>query len=344
MLVNKVKPLVEEVCNKTAKKLGSALLAKTWKFGQSSLRLVLTRDNWLALLAYFDVPQGLTKDTAQSVRQKVMSAPERVDYVHRAFCTKSPSSRLGMAKFRDDGILLPFGQPRGAFTVPNACQLFMEFHARLRSVPVTFELLHIDARFLPSVLVGQHFDRIDVSNISDAGYLGINDTLKIFAPLLQISSINRHATLVTLFLNAVAQMRIWAESTPIFVDCPIRENPSEQIRKVLQYMPELGRQVLHPYDPTAIKLFAGLGLVHDMEKHFNCYMDLQEFADAALGAGVQMKSAHTIIDPWPMKVSGGRPTSKAKEEFARLLSSGHTGQERFVEWKLITGGDVEDVI
>lgn len=45
-------------------------------------------------------------------------------------------------------------------------QLFMDFHARLRSVPVTFELLHGDARHLPSVLVGQHFDRIDVSLLS----------------------------------------------------------------------------------------------------------------------------------------------------------------------------------
>lgn len=75
----------------------------------------------------------------------------------------------------------------------------------------------------------------------------------------------------------------------------------------------------------------------------NSYMEVHRFADAALGAGLQMKPTHTIIDPWPMKFSGGRATSKAKEEFALLLSSNHTGQERFVEWKLMTEVAVEDV-
>lgn len=121
MLVNKLKPMIEDVCKKTTRKIGSVLLAKTWKFGESSLRLALTRDNWLALLPYFDVPQGLTKETAQTVRRRVVSAPERIDHLHGVFCSKSPSSRLGIAKFRDDGMLLPFGQPRGAFTVPNPC-------------------------------------------------------------------------------------------------------------------------------------------------------------------------------------------------------------------------------
>ncbi|RYP29499.1 hypothetical protein DL767_006689 [Monosporascus sp. MG133] len=341
MLRDKLKPMVEYVCNKIAQKPGSALLGRTWKFGESSLRLVLTRDNWFSLLSYFDVPQGLAKDAAQHLRQMVVSAPERVDYVERAMCTKSPSARLGIAKFRSDGILLPFGQPRGAFAIPNPCAC--PVITRLRSMPVTFDLLHVDARLLPNALVGQHFDRIDVSNICDMGYLGIDTTLKTFAPLLQLPSVNQHATLVTLFLNAVAEMKMMAASIPAFIDYPLREDHREQMKKVLQYMPELGRQVSQPYDPSAIKLISALSLVHDMDKNFNRYMEVHEFADVALGVGLQMKAAHTIIDAWPMKLSDGRPTSKAKEDFALLLSSCHTGQERFVEWKLTAEASAEDV-
>lgn len=111
-----------------------------------------------------------------------------------------------------------------------------------------------------------------MSNICEDHYLGIDDTLKIFAPLLQTFLINRHATLVTLFLNSIDEMRMLAQHIPIFVDCPFRENQMEQTKKVLQYMPELGRRVSHPYHPTSIKLIVGLSLVHDMEKHFNRYV------------------------------------------------------------------------
>ncbi|RYP39103.1 hypothetical protein DL766_000559 [Monosporascus sp. MC13-8B] len=389
MLRDKLKPMVEYVCNKIAQKPGSALLGKTWKFGESSIRLVLTRNNWFSLLSYFDVPQGLAKDAAQYLRQMVVSAPERVDYVEREMCTKSPSARLGIAKFRGDGILLPFGQPRGAFAIPNPTlfhsphewpmmddadptsgwsmksflesgvgpakndvygklyhylkHLFADFHGRLRSMPVTFDLLHVDARLLPGALVGQHFDRIDVSNICDMGYLGIDTTLKTFAPLLQLPSVNEYATLVTLFMNAVAEMRMMAASTLPFIDYPFREDHREQMKKVLQYMPELGRRVSRPYDPSVIKLISALSLVHDMDKNFNRYMEVHEFAGVALGVGLQMKAAHTIIDAWPMKLSDGRPTPKAKEDFALLLSSCYTGQERFVEWKLTAEASAEDV-
>ncbi|KAI0005245.1 hypothetical protein F4779DRAFT_633541 [Xylariaceae sp. FL0662B] len=389
VLLNKVKPMVESVCDKIAQKPGSALLGKTWKFGKSSLRLVLTRDNWLSLLSYFDVPQGLDKDAAQRVRQRVMSAPERVDYVDRAMCTMSPSARLGMAKFRQDGILLPFGQPRGVFTVPNPTlfhsavewpmldnadptsgwsvrsflefdagparndvygklyhflkHLFADFHCRLRSTQITFKILHVDARLLPKSLAEEHFDRIDVSNICDMGYLGTETTLKTFSPLLQIPSVNPHATLITLFLNAIAEMRMVADSLPPLVGFPLTEDRWQQIRKVVQYMPELGRQAAQPYHANSIKMISALSLVRDMDQHFNMYKEMRGFADVAIGAGIEMKAAHTIIDPWPMAIAGGPPTAKAKEDFALLLSSGHTGQERYVEWKLTAKADVEDV-
>ncbi|KAI0111207.1 hypothetical protein GGR51DRAFT_569241 [Nemania sp. FL0031] len=375
-----IKLFVKEVCNEIAENSGTALLEKTWQFGTGSLRVVLTRDNWLSLLRYFDISQGLTKDKAQQVRQSTVSATERIDYVDRALCKMSPSGRMGMAKFREDGILLPFGQIRETFTRPNPTlfvspnewpmmdgadptagwsmralaefdagpatndvygklyfylkDLFASFHRRIRYSPIIFELLHVDARVLPTSLAGRRFDRVDVGNICDMAYLGIDTTLETFGSLLQPPSVNSHATLITLFLNAIADVMLMIDNVPAFIAAPFIGDQGDSMRKVLQYMPELGRRHAHPQHPNFVKAICALSLVYDMEMYFDCYMDGHDFKHSASAVGLQMKSSHTIVDPWPWRISGGRPTPKAREEFALLLSSAQTGQERFVEWKL----------
>jgi hypothetical protein len=45
-----------------------------------------------------------------------------------------------------------------------------------------------------------------VSNIADAGYLGIRGTLAALTPLLEPPERNPKATLITLFLNAVMEI------------------------------------------------------------------------------------------------------------------------------------------
>ncbi|KAI8961484.1 hypothetical protein F5Y11DRAFT_326332 [Daldinia sp. FL1419] len=368
LLQSKLRPMVEDVCNKIGHRIGSSLLAKTWSFGSTSVRLVLSRDEWFSLRSYFDVPRGLTKDAAQRVRQGVMLAPERVDYVDRSLCLKSPSERLGMFKFRSDGMLLPFGHTRAVFTIPNPTvfnsidewpmmdssdptsgwslesflkldigparhdiygklhhylrQLFASFHYRLRSLPVVFEFLRVDARSLHKHTETK-FDRIDVSNITDGYYLGIHDTLEKIGPLLQPTVINRHATLIALFLNAVPEMAAYMESGII----PVQAKHKEKLEKIMRYMPEL----MLPDPANMIKIMMAMSLVQDMDGHFGLYMSVHNCEDTALRVGLQIKAVHTIIEPWPMRIDP-EPTDQAKEYFALLLSSSHTGQERYVEW------------
>ncbi|KAI3335322.1 hypothetical protein F4824DRAFT_511248 [Ustulina deusta] len=119
LLQKNLKPIVEDVCNKVAEKPDQTLLGKTWHFGGNSLRLVLTQKAWMKLPSYFDVPRGMTKETAQAVRQAVVNAPSRVDYVDRAVLVRSPAMGLGMMKYRNDGVLVPLGQVREAFVIPN---------------------------------------------------------------------------------------------------------------------------------------------------------------------------------------------------------------------------------
>lgn len=80
---------------------------------------MLTRETWMKLASYFDVPSGLTKEVAHAVRQAVVNAPLRIDLVDRAVLKTSPTMAVGMIRYRKYGVLMPLGQSRDAFTVPN---------------------------------------------------------------------------------------------------------------------------------------------------------------------------------------------------------------------------------
>lgn len=53
------------------------------------------------------------------VRRATTLALERKNYVDRGLFNLPPAWRVGMMKFRKDGILLPFGVPRDDFDTPN---------------------------------------------------------------------------------------------------------------------------------------------------------------------------------------------------------------------------------
>lgn len=63
---------------------------------------------------------------------------------------------------------------------------------------------------------------------------------------------------------------------------------------------------------------------------------------AGVAAGLAMKEKQTIVDPWPLKFGFGPSTPETRKEFAMLLGSSCTGQERYVEWKAV-GSGVMDV-
>lgn len=119
MARQKIRRLIREVCDKIAGRPAGALVGKTWKFGQRDLRLVLSKESWFKLLSFFDVPRNLTKDKAQRVRSRIVSAPERVDFVDRHLANQPAAHRASIVKFRSDGLLLPFGSSRTDFEIPN---------------------------------------------------------------------------------------------------------------------------------------------------------------------------------------------------------------------------------
>ncbi|KAK3324964.1 hypothetical protein B0H66DRAFT_511247 [Apodospora peruviana] len=380
VLQQRIRPLIQTVCDKIKSKPPESLQAKTWSFGeQRSLRLVLTKSSWGSLLSFLDTPEGLTEEQAHQIRRAVTMAESRKDYRDRSLlCQPSPARRVASIRFREDGLLLPFGSPRrdSDFVHPNPtffqtantwpmfdnadplhgwslkevedcpngpatadiygklhCHittLLRQFLLRVSSSPISFRLFQMDATDLSEHLEMGSFDRVEVSNISDGGYLGIHRILQSMIPLLRNPIANPHATLITLFMNAVDECLTDSEKNSLM------DPGGPTMDRLFKYLPpQQWRGPPTKNSPDSIKFVYANDLVATYEKVFDRYMTRLGFREVGEFIGAAMKDEHTIVENWPfrLKLQPGQPG--AQEEFDSLLAGGMSGKERYVEWKRI---------
>lgn len=116
----RVLPMIKDVCDGISGEEESTLV-KTWHFPSgATLKLVLQTDEWFALRKFLSNPPELSREDAHRLRAAVYLALEREDYRHRwYFNDETPFMRIAKQRFREDGLLLPFGHARGTFTEPN---------------------------------------------------------------------------------------------------------------------------------------------------------------------------------------------------------------------------------
>ncbi|PYI11901.1 hypothetical protein BO78DRAFT_440822 [Aspergillus sclerotiicarbonarius CBS 121057] len=375
ILQRRVRPLIEDVCGKIKGKTAESLFAKTWKFGQRSLRVVLKKSSWSRLLHFMEVPASLTVERARMIRAANTLAESRQDYRDRHMCCLSPSHRIAFNKFRHDGLLLPFGYPRHEFQVPNPTffqthnswpmkddadprsgwsskevsdmssgpatadiygKLFLyirgmlqSFLGRLSELDLSFRFFQLDASQLPEHLMSNSFSRIEVSNISDAGYMGIHETLFSMLPLLQTPLDNPHATLITLFMNAV-------EDTLTIGDRLEGLASHVTKRRLLRYLPN--GPPTSPHSPEMVKLTAAHPMVTSYDYVFDRYSNIFSFREVGGVLSAAIKERHTIVDKWPFKLKLRPGQPGAQEEFDRCIGTNHTGKERYVEWERVHQG------
>ncbi|EFQ96687.1 hypothetical protein MGYG_08610 [Nannizzia gypsea CBS 118893] len=206
--------------------------------------------------------------------------------------------------------------------------MLRSFLSQLSRRCLSFELLHVDAALLPDFLEENTFSRIEVSNISDGGWLGIHRTLGSMVPLLQTPLENPHACLITLFLNAVDETLTDQDKLrDMTVDSPTT-------KALLKYLPPT-RKLSSTFDPELIKFNSGRNFLTPFDHIFDRYSKELGFCEVADLLGAAMKDNHSIIEKWPfrLKLRPGQPG--AQEEFDRSVSGGMSGKERYVEWKRI---------
>jgi hypothetical protein len=98
-----------------------------------------------------------------------------------------------------------------------------------------------------------------VSNICDRAYIGLAPTIGIFAPLLQEPIANPHATLITLFMNAVEEEFMNSGEDH---DMNVIMKEMALVAEYLPHRPNMNRN-----DPYFLKLLFAKPFVRDVERY-----------------------------------------------------------------------------
>lgn len=88
-------------------------------------------------------------------------------------------------------------------------------------------------------------------------------TLFNMIPLLQKPLVNEHATLLTLFMNAVQEVLDHSGQ-----DRPLDAKERAAMKGLLKYLP-LGKPVASPFDPESIKFMVGRDAVVTYDEVFD---------------------------------------------------------------------------
>ena len=206
--------------------------------------------------------------------------------------------------------------------------LLETFCQKTALLKVHMHLYCLNATELPSVLEPRlkesAFDRIEVSNIADENYIGLDKSLSKFGPLLKSPTSNPHATLITLFMNA-AHLAEQASG----LDINMRRT---NMLKVSQFLPYRLSQQPDPKDPAALRSLAAMDLVRDYDELWDQYKGMIDFPTIVKKTRMKPKLKNTVIEPWPARLYKKHGEPGAQEAFDRLMESGSVGNERYVEW------------
>ena len=116
-LQGKIKPMVADVVKKILSKDNITVLSKTWTSGSASISVRLLKPQWMYLLKMLEAT--MTLENADERRKYIMFNKSRLDVRERAWYNFTPGMRLCAYKFRESGVLLPFGHCLDEYTVPN---------------------------------------------------------------------------------------------------------------------------------------------------------------------------------------------------------------------------------
>ncbi|KAK5659386.1 hypothetical protein OQA88_1479 [Cercophora sp. LCS_1] len=370
VLQTKVKPLVQDVWSKIQSRPLNAVLGKTWEFGGCKIRVVLTKGAWRALLSLLDLPSNITKKASQTARDAVVSAPTRVDYVDRHLMKQTPPQRVSIKKFRQDGILLPFGASRSDFTIPNPtffqkpgewpmmdnsdpragwCRKQIQagyprpatndIYGMLHyHITTTFAQFHAKLRANPVSFV---FTKVEADtlghHVGDMKFARIEtaniaDNFYLGLPMTA-TVFGRLLQSPTENPHATLIMSFMNAAKEMLYASGMDDHPlivERNMKLAAQYLPPAPQ----PGPVEVFRILSACDLVWDFEACFNAFLDHFRLDELSTNAGVEIKEQHTVVEPWPLRFECTAPTPEKKKEFCELLASHHTGVERYVEWQV----------
>ncbi|ESK84858.1 hypothetical protein Moror_14952 [Moniliophthora roreri MCA 2997] len=218
----------------------------------------------------------------------------------------------------------------------------LEFSKRLRRFHIAITMYDQDAATLPASLPPhlRRFDRIEVSNVMDEKYLGIDKVLQSWGPLLDRS--RDDSALIGSFASWSVDCRRGSASDD-------SELSSECARKLSEMKPNLFSPldfVGGPQNATTRHLasLSAVDLAYDNSVAFKKYLKNVGAETAARRAGLRMRVENKVVPPRPGVKIGSKwsalPEILADEDwdtkfsFTRFAPRGYDPihSERFVEW------------
>jgi hypothetical protein len=102
---------------------------------------------------------------------------------------------------------------------------------------------------------------------------------------------------------------------------------------IARYLPDILEIVYHrpEYDADKLRILNARHLVRNFDALFKLSEWKHRFNQVGKAAGLEWKDNSTIIGKWPMRLSD----NATKEEFQILQARGHTGCERYMEWRRV---------
>lgn len=164
------------------------------------------------------------------------------------------------------------------------------------------------------------FDRIEVSNIVDGGYVGVEGTLAAVGPLLREN--NPYAAVVSLFMNAVHLVQ-QSRSRQVFPDLAAT---------AIAYLPR-PLQLHNIFDPRVIQFTTTAEYCSPWADWFDEYFESFQLKEEARKHGFKAREKHTIVPKLPWRFKGDRSDIEgSRARLLRLQESNLFGGERYVEW------------
>ena len=127
---------------------------------------------------------------------------------------------------------------------------------------------------------------------------------------------------MALFLNAVHE---------VYSEADYLGSILSDMERMRSYMPTTRDMVQDSSrsNPDFLRFLTAQVLFRDFDELFNRYKCECRLDEISKAAELTMDSKNTIVRPWPMRLR----KNATQREFDILLASGHTGSERYVEWK-----------
>jgi hypothetical protein len=178
--------------------------------------------------------------------------------------------------------------------------------------------------------------------------------LSTIGPLLEDTSVNPHATLISLHRELMPELfkAKVCEKCDEHLAAELIEELSDCSRDTEKFKAFMAWEEIKEITGDQLckagfwEGYYGVFHLRDFKKAWELYKRINHFDAAAAASGMRMKRVNTIVPEWPTKLAASedsdpdtpyewrvRAGSESKKEFADHFAAGIDASARFVEWK-----------